>query len=289
MSMEPDWARRPAWLNGEFLDLGQARISPLDRGFLFGDSVYEVIPVHAGRPFRLPQHLQRLSRSLREVRIPEPLGRDAWSAVVQGLVDRAPWSEVSLYLQVTRGVAPRDHAFPDVPPTVFAMAGPLHPPGAEQLARGFSAITLQDIRWRRCDIKTTSLIANVLGRQAARDRGADEALFIRDGYAVEGAATNLFVVHEGVAITPPHGRDLLPGVTRDLVVELLRGAGLACEERPVPQAFLEQADEIWITSSTKDVVPVTRLDGRPVGSGIPGPLWRRVHALFLDWREREAA
>jgi D-alanine transaminase len=282
-----DWADRPAWLDGAFTTLGEARISPLDRGFLFGDAVYEVIPVHAGRPFRLAQHLDRLARSLREVRIPDPLDREAWSAVVGGLVERAPWPAASVYLQVSRGVAPRDHAFPDAPPTVFGMAGPLESPPARRLEQGYSAITLEDIRWRRCDIKTTSLIANVLGRQAARDQGADEALFIRDGFAVEGAATNLFVVREGVVFTPPHGPDLLPGVTRDLVVELLRAADVPCRERPVPASWLAEAAEIWITSSTKDVVPVTRLDGRPVGAGRPGPLWERIHALFREWRERE--
>lgn len=287
MSTAEQWADRPAWLNGEELRLGEAHISPLDRGFLFGDSVYEVIPARGRRPFRLSQHLDRLARSLHEVRIPAPLDREGWVSVVERLVERAPWNDVSVYLQVTRGVAPRDHAFPQVPPTAFAMAGPLDPPSPERLERGFTAITLEDIRWRRCDIKTTSLIANVLGRQAAAERGADEALFLRDGFAVEGAATNLFVVVGDEVRTPPHGPDLLPGVTRDLVVELLRGAGMPCEERPVPAAMLEGAQEIWITSSTKDVVPVTRLDGRAVGDGVPGPVWRRAHALFQTWRETQ--
>lgn len=287
MTGEADWAGRPAWLNGVFTTLGEARISPLDRGFLFGDSVYEVIPVHGRRPFRLYQHLDRLGRSLAEVRIADPLGRGQWTELVEGLVARAPWADVSIYLQVTRGVALRDHAFPDVPPTVFGMAGPLYAPPREHLERGFSAVTVEDIRWRRCDIKVTSLIANVLGRQAAQEQGADEALFVRDGFVVEGAATNVFVVHGGVVFTPPHGPHLLPGVTRDLVVELLRRADVPCEERPVPVEILQSAGEVWITSSTKDVVPVTRLDGRPVGSGSPGPLWRRAHALLLAERARE--
>ncbi len=284
-----DWADRPAWLDGAFTTLGEARISPLDRGFLFGDGVYEVIPVHQRHPFRLAQHLDRLARSLREVEIQDPLDRSAWEGLVDELVARAPWPDASIYVQVTRGVAPRDHAFPETSPTVFAMADPLSAPTPEQLERGLSAITLEDIRWRRCDIKTTSLIANVLGRQAARERGADEALFIRDGFATEGAATNLFVVVDGVVRTPPHGPELLPGVTRDLVVELLRAERLPCEERPVPAGMLDAAQEIWISSSTKDVVPVTRLDGRAVGSGRPGPVWRRLYTVFLAWRRRAAA
>lgn len=274
----------PAWLNGRFLTLAEARVSPLDRGFLFGDAVYEVVPVYDGVPFRLEEHLQRLQRSLAETRIPEPFGISNWSGIIAGLIERAGGGNLSVYLQVTRGEAPRDHAFPGVRPTVFAMISPMTLPGRVALERGVSAVTRLDIRWRRCDIKSTSLIGNVLLRQEAVENDAAEAILIRDGYAVEGAATNLFVVSGGVVLTPGIGGDLLPGITRGVVLELLRRHGIAFEERQIPETELRSAPEIWITSSTKEVLAVTRLDGVAVGDGRPGPVWQRVSSLLHEER-----
>ncbi|MEA3410881.1 MAG: D-amino acid aminotransferase [Pseudomonadota bacterium] len=272
----------PAYLDGRFLPLSEARVSALDRGFLFGDAVYEVIPVYAGRSFRLSAHLRRLARSLSETRISPPCSALEWSRIVSGLIERAGSGDLSVYLQVTRGVAPRDHAFPDTPPTVFAMAGTMTRPSQDMLRQGVAAVTRPDIRWRRCDIKTTSLIGNVMLRQQAVENGAAEAILIRDGIAVEGAATNLFIVSGGVIVTPPKGVDLLPGITRDVILELVRKNETAHEEREIPEAELRAAGEVWITSSTKEVLAVTSLDGDPVGDGRPGPVWRKIWSLLRE-------
>ena len=276
-----------AYLDGVFLPLEEARISPLDRGFLFGDGVYEVVPCYGGRPFLLERHLARLDRSLRAVGLPDPLGPAGWRHLAGELAARNGGGDLALYLQVTRGVAPRDHRFPAAPrPTVFAYANPLRPPPAEGGAR---AVLLEDLRWGRCDIKAISLLANVLARQAAHRRSADEAILVREGEVTEGAASNVFAVVEGVLLTPPRSPRLLPGVTRDLVLELAAEAGLPCREAPLPVGLVQRAEELWLTSSTREVVPVLALDGRPVGGGRPGPLWRRVHRLYqarkARWRE----
>lgn len=272
-----------AYLNGEYLPLEAARVSVLDRGFLFGDGVYEVIPVYAGRPFRLGPHLDRLERSLAETRIRNPHARDEWEVILNGLIARGGGDALALYLQVTRGVAKRDHAFPeDVTPTVFAMVNvmPSLPEGL--LEHGASAVVRDDLRWHRCDIKAITLLANVLMRQSAADEGATEAILVRDGLVTEGAATNLFMVRKGVIVTPPKGPLLLPGITRDFVLELAHTEGLRCQERDIPEAELREADEVWLTSSTKEVLPVTTLDRAPVGDGRPGPMWHRVYRLFQD-------
>lgn len=276
----------PAFLNGEFLRAEEARICALDRGFLFGDGVYEVIPAYGGRLFRLDAHLQRLARSLSQVRIPAPHDAQQWTEILGGLMARVPAGDLAVYLQVTRGVAPhRDHAFPEpVSPTVFAMASPLVPPRREWLEQGVGAVVLEDIRWRRCDIKAVSLLGSVLLRQQAVEQEAMEAILIRDGFATEGAATNVFMVRDGVIITPPKGPELLPGITRDMVLGLAAHHRLAHRETSITREQLFGADELWITSSTKEVLAVTRLDGVAVGSGRPGPLWRRIHGLFQDYK-----
>lgn len=274
-----------AYLNGEYLPLERATVSVLDRGFLFGDGVYEVIPAYGGTLFRLGPHLDRLQRSLAETRIPDPHSRDEWAAILSGLVARGEGDALAVYLQVTRGVAVRDHVFPkNVTPTVFAMVNPMPPVPAELLERGAKAVVRDDLRWLRCDIKATALLANVLMRQSAADAGASEAILVRDGKATEGAASNLFVVVGDVIVTPPKGPLLLPGITRDLVVELARAEGLSCRERTVSERELRGADEIWLTSSTKEILPVSTLDQVPVGGGRPGPAWDRIYALFQDYK-----
>ncbi|MFC6330496.1 D-amino acid aminotransferase [Alloalcanivorax gelatiniphagus] len=279
------------YLNGDFVDADQARISPMDRGFLLGDGVYEVIPVFNGVPFRLDEHLQRLARSLREVRLNDPHDGAGWRRLCQELVARNGGGHLSLYLQITRGVgATRDHGFPEPPvaPTVFMTTSPLAvpEPAADQPARtaGVAAITLDDIRWGRCDIKSVSLLANLLLRQQALDAGAAEAILIRQGQVTEGAASNVFLVRDGAIHTPPLSHHLLGGITRDLVIELCQEHGLPVRERPLQAAELADADEIWLSSSTRDVLPVTRLDGQPVGDGSPGDTWKTLANHYIGFK-----
>ncbi len=276
------------FLNRSFLPIGEARVSVMDRGFLFGDAIYEVIPAYGGRLFRLDQHLRRLEDSLAGIRMTDPLGKAAWEGALTRLVSQYPGRDVGVYLQVTRGpAAKRDHAIPDrVEPTVFAMANPIDPPDAELSQRGAAAVILDDIRWRLCNIKATTLLANVLLRQEAKDRQAIEAILVREGQATEGAASNVFVVRDGLVITPPKSPFLLPGITRDLVLELAAEDGIPYAETSVSAEQLRSADEIWLTSSTKEIVPVTRLDGEPVGAGVPGPLWRRMVGLYQGYKAR---
>lgn len=276
------------YLNGHFLPADEARISVLDRGFLLGDGVYEVIPVYGRRPFRLQQHLQRLQHSLDQTRIPNPLGEAQWVEVIEQLIEANHGEDQSIYLQLTRGVADkRDHAFPAaVHPTVFLMSTALHPPPSEWLERGIAAVTRADIRWQRCDIKAITLLANVLLRQEALDAGAAEAILVRDGEATEGAASNLFIVRDGVLITPPNGPQLLPGITRDLVLELADAHNIPCQETAIAVPQLAVAEEIWLTSSTREIMPVVQLDGAAVGDGRPGPLWRRMREHYQDYKRR---
>ena len=278
-------------LNGQNLPAEDACVPVLDRGFIFGDGVYEMIPVFGGRPFRLTEHLRRLENSLNEVRIPNPHSRAEWTALIKGLIDENGGNDQSLYLQVTRGPAARDHALPENPaPTVFAMSNPLHPPAVKTLEQGIKAITLDDIRWARCHIKAISLLPNILLRQTALDADAAEAILIRDGYATEGAASNLFAVfdenHGGVLVTPPKGPRLLPGITRDVILELAEAQGITHREADIRREDLARASEIWVTSSTKEILPVTTLDGEPVGDGKPGPVFRRMYALYQTNKTR---
>jgi D-alanine transaminase len=270
------------YLNGDYLPLSRAKVSVLDRGFLFGDGVYEVIPVYGGRPFRLEEHLRRLDHSLQGLRMEAPLSDSEWSSIFERLIEGS--HDQYLYLQVTRGAAPkRDHAFPkDVPPTVLVMCSPILPIPVD----GVKAITVPDIRWQWCHIKAITLLANVLLRQEALDLGAAEAILVRDGRATEGAASNLFIVQDGVVVTPPKGNDLLPGITRDLVLELAAEHGIPAEERAIPAEELREASEIWLTSSTREVLPVIDLNGAPVGSGEPGPVWRKMQAVYQAYKQR---
>jgi D-alanine transaminase len=273
-----------AYFNGEFLPLADIRISPLDRGFLFADGVYEVIPAYAGRLFRAQAHLERLEGSLAGIRLENPLGRAEWGALLDGIVARNGGGDQAVYLQVTRGAAAREHAIPDgISATVFAMTRLM---GANPSTPAVIAVTRPDIRWARCDIKSVALLANVLVREEARDYSASEAIMIRDGMVTEGTATNVFVVDGEVVRTPPKSRHILGGITRELLIELARAAQIDCREEPVTQAELSAAQEVWVSSSTKEVAPVVQLDGRPVGDGAPGPLWQRMHDLFGDFKQR---
>lgn len=269
------------YLNGGFIPRNEARISPMDRGFLFGDGVYEVIPVHGGRPFRLDAHLARLQRSLVGIGIANPHSHAEWADLVQRLVAAHPWSEQALYVQVTRGAdTVRNHAFPqDLPPTVFMTADALAPIPAEQLERGVTALSAADFRWLRCDLKTTALLANCLLRQLAVEQGCAETVLFRDGFLTEGSASNIFVVRDGVLLAPPKSHLTLPGITCDVVLELAAKHGQATEVREIREEEVHAADELWLTSSTKEVLPITRLDDKPVGTGRPGPVTRAM----IDW------
>jgi len=274
-----------AYLNGEFLPLSKARISPLDRGFIFGDGVYEVIPVYSRRVFRLEDHLQRLDNSLAGIRLPNPHRHPQWTQIIRELVRRSPHEDQSLYLQVTRGVAKRDHAFPkDTAPTVFLMTNALSVPTPEAVDSGVAAVTLLDNRWLRCDLKTVALLPNVLLRQQALDAGAVEAVLLRDGFLTEGAASNIFAVKDGVLLIPPKSHLILPGITYDVILELAHKHGIRCEIREVSEAEVRSAQELWLSSSTREVLAITRLDGKAVGDGRPGPLFQRMYALFQEFK-----
>jgi D-alanine transaminase len=276
------------YLNGEFLPLAEARVPVLDRGFIFGDGVYEVIPVYGRALFRLKEHLARLAYSLKSIRLANPHDDAAWRTLLRTLVDRNPWADQTVYLQVTRGVAPRSHEFPKSPvaPTVLMIASPLKSPTAAQRAQGVAVVTREDYRWRRCDIKSVSLLANCLLRQEAEDAGAAETLLIRDGWVTEASSCNVFLVKDGVIATPPKDNLILPGITYDLVLELAREAEMPADVRGVAVTELASADEVWISSSTREVLPVTKIDGRAVGAGMPGPVYARVHQLFQDYKAR---
>jgi len=269
------------YLNGAFLPLADAKISVLDRGFIYGDGVYEVVPVYGRRPFRMPQHLKRLQYSLDGIRLANPHSAAQWDALISQLIERQPFADQAVYLQVTRGVAKRDHAFPkDATPTVFMMSNPLVVPTREQVQRGVAVVTTQDNRWLRCDLKTTSLLGNVLMRQFAVDRDAIETVMFRDGHLTEASASNVLIVRDGVVIAPPKDNLILPGITYDATLEIARDAGVRLEVRPVPHAEAMHADEMWLSSSTKEVLAVTTIDGRPYGSGKPGPVFHRVWEAF---------
>jgi D-alanine transaminase len=276
------------YLNGEFVPLREAKIPVLDRGFIFGDGVYEVVPAYGRVLFRLKEHLARLAYSLRSIRIANPHDDAAWAKLLQTVVDRNPWEDQSVYLQVTRGVAPRSHEFPKPPvaPTVLIIASPLKTPTRGQREAGVAVVTREDYRWRRCDIKSVSLLGNCLLRQEAEDAGVAETILIRDGNVTEASACNVFLVRDGVIVTPPKDNLVLPGITYDLVLELAHAHGLPAEVRQVAAAELFGADEVWLSSSSREVLPVTRVDGKPVGAGRPGPVYARMYALFQDYKAR---
>ncbi len=275
------------YLNGKFVPIEEAVIPVLDRGFIFGDGVYEVIPVYSRQSFRLAGHLQRLQNSLDSIRLHNPHSEDEWRALITQVISLNKADDQSLYLQVTRGAAKRDHAFPEkTVPTVLITSNPLIPPREEQIRNGVGAITATDNRWLRCDVKSTALLANVLLRQLAVDAGCAETLLLRDGLLTEGSASNVFVVKAGVLLAPPKSNLMLPGITYDVVLELARANDIAYELRDIRQAELHDADEIWITSSSREILPVTTLDGDAVGESKPGALFRRMHALYQAYKSQ---
>ena len=270
------------YLNGEFLPLEEAKVPVLDRGFLFGDGVYEVIPVYGRKPLRLEQHLRRLEQSLAAIRMQPPLSDREWTTIFDRLISGT--ADQQIYLQVTRGTASkRDHAIPaGIAPTVFVMCTPIAPIPLN----GIKACTVNDIRWDRCNIKAITLLANVLLRQEAIDEGAAEAILVRDNQVVEGAASNVFVVRDGKIITPAKGDSILPGITRDLVLELATSLGITTEERHIDAGELEAADEVWVTSSTREILAIVELDGKPVSGGAPGPMWKKLQAAYQGYKQK---
>lgn len=284
-----DTGEPTVFLNGEFVALSQARVPVLDRGFIFGDGVYEVVPVYGRVPFRWAQHHSRLVRSLGELRIDNPRDAAGWRALVDELIARHPWDDQFVYLQVTRGVARRDHGFPKgVIPTVFGMTSPLPPVSADQIARGVDAVTLPDQRWLRCDIKSVSLLGNVLARQAALDAGAVECVMFRDGLLTEGSSSNIWVVRGGQVLAPPRDHRILEGIRYGLLQELCEAQGVPLQVREVTRDEVLGADELMLSSATKEVLAITRLDGQPVGAGVPGPVFRRLHAAYQQAKAASA-
>ncbi len=277
------------FLNGEYQPLAEARVPVLDRGFIFGDGIYEVVPVYGRRLFRFDEHLARLNRSLAKVRIPSPADRDEWLQRCRRLVaasaEATGHDDQVVYIQVTRGVAPRDHVMPQgITPTVFMMCNPLKPASPEQRHAGVSCTTARDFRWERGDIKSTSLLGNVLARQMSADYGATETIMFRDGFLTEAAASNVWVVHEGALLGPPKSDHVLEGIRVELLRELCDECGIAYNLRPIPEADVRAADEVLLSSATKEVLAVTKIDGEPVGHGAlrgkPGPVYGRLFEAY---------
>ncbi|MEE9492578.1 MAG: aminotransferase class IV [Gammaproteobacteria bacterium] len=279
------------YLNGEFIPQNKALISVMDRGFLFGDGVYEVIPIYGGRLFRLSQHLQRLQNSLDGILLDNPHSNTQWETLLNQLLQANISDDLSqdysIYLQITRGaIEKRDYRIPDtIKPTVFANCRKIPMPDKTVASHGISAITVEDIRWLRCDIKAITLLPNILLKQAAANAGADEAILIRDGYALEGSASNLFIISNGVIKTHPTGPLLLPGITRDLILELAEKQNIAHEETSITEKQLCLADEVWLTSSTREILAVTKINKTTIGNGKPGTMWKTMTGLYREYKE----
>ena len=273
------------YLNGGYLPLAEARVSPLDRAFLFGDAVYEVVPIYASRLFRLREHLDRLNRSLAGIRMPAPLSHPEWALVGQELIARNSAGDAYMYLQVTRGAElGRNHAWPEgLEPTLFSYVTALEPVPRSFIDQGVSAVTAADTRWARRDIKSTALLANILLKKLSAEAGAFETILLENGELTEGSSTTVHVVKDGIIHTPPNSHRILPGTTRDVVTELAARLDLRCVTGRIAEAELRAADEIWLAFATRGVLPVTALDGAAVGTGMPGPLFERMHAAFGDY------
>jgi D-alanine transaminase len=277
------------FLDGEYVSLRDAKVSVLDRGFIFGDGVYEVVPAYGGKLFRFADHMARLARSLAKVRIPNPMTAQQWLVharkLALALMERTGAPDQLVYIQVTRGVALRDHAMPEgIEPTVFMMCSVMKPPSAEQRHRGVSCVTARDFRWERGDIKSTSLLGNVLARQISADHGALETVMFRDGFLTEASGSNVWVVHEGAVLGPPKSEHVLEGIRYGIIAELCEERGIAFNLKPIPEADVFSADELLLSSATKEVLPVTTLDGEPVGHGAlrgkPGPVYARLYEAY---------
>ncbi len=280
------------YLNGQYLPVEEATISVMDRGFLFGDGVYEVIPVFGNKLLRLDEHLSRLQNSLNRISLPNPHSNEEWAGIFSGLLKKNDGEDRAVYLQISRGAyAKRDLSIntnlsAEHPPTIFAMVLHVIPPDIEVVSAGISVITVDDFRWNACDIKSTSLIASVMLKQQAGDANVDDAILIRNGVVTEGTASNVFLVKDDVLITPPTGHKLLPGITRDLVIEIAKNNTILVEEREVKETELYNADEIWMTSSTREIAPVISLNGEIVGSGAAGEMWKRVMDLYQRYKQQ---
>lgn len=285
------------YLNGNYLPVEEATVSVMDRGFLFGDSVYEVIPVFGKNLLRVDGHLQRLQNSLNRIRLSNPYDNHEWQAIFSDLLEKNMGRDCAIYLQVSRGAyVKRDLSTkkahdnppgaPIVAPTVFAMVLQVTEPDIDVLSAGISAITVDDFRWNACDIKSTSLVANVMLRQQASEANVEDAVLIKNGMVTEGTASNVFIVKNDVLITPPTGRLLLPGITRDLVIEIAKNNAILVEERETREAELYSADEIWMTSSTREIAPVIKLNGKAVGSGKAGAMWKRVMDMYQQYKQQ---
>jgi D-alanine transaminase len=276
------------YLNGEFMPIEEAKISVLDRGFIFGDGVYEVIPVYSRKAFRLTEHLRRLQHSLDGIKLANPHSESEWATLIGELISRNEGQDQYLYLHITRGVAKRDHAFPNpaVKPTVFMMSNPLPTPPATLLESGVCAVTAQDNRWLRCDIKAIALLPNVLLRQMAVDADCAETILIRDdSFMTEGSASNIFVVKNGKLLAPPKDNLMLPGITYDVILEIAVAHGIPHEVRRIAVAEVFAADELLLTSSTREVLAITQLDGKPVGTGKPGAMFARLRNLYQEYKQ----
>ena len=271
------------YLNGDYLPLSEAKVSVLDRGFLFGDGIYEVIPSYSGHLFHIDDHLQRLENSLAGIRLANPHTRSEWKAILLSLLDVN--YDQYIYLQITHGTAAkRDHVFPDnVPATVFAMCSNLV--SCAVLNAGVKAISMDDKRWAFCNIKAITLLANILHRQAAIDQGCAEALLVKDGYLVEGAASNVFAVIDGVLCTPPKTNEILPGITRDVILELAKKNNIAYSEEKINFVDMPAVTELWVTSSIREIVPIVELDGTVIGEGKPGPVWHTMHNILQAYKQ----
>jgi D-alanine transaminase len=273
------------YLNGKFMPIEEATISVLDRGFIFGDGVYEVIPVYSRQPFRLEKHLLRLQHSLDGIRLKNPYDNAHWHKLLEQIIANNEGEDQYVYLHITRGVAKRDHAFPkNVAPTVFIMSNPLLEPSQDLLAQGVAAITANDNRWVRCDIKAISLLPNVLLRQTAVDNNAIETILLRDGFLTEGSASNIFIVKNNVLLAPPKSHLMLPGITYDVVLELAQANNIPTEIRDISAVEIRTADEILLTSSTKEVTAITLLDNKPVSTGKPGPRYFQLQKLYQHYK-----
>jgi D-alanine transaminase len=273
------------FLNGQTLPLSQAKVSVLDRGFVFGDGVYEVIPVYGRRLFRFDEHMARLARSLDKLRIANPYARDHWLKLVRPLVAALPAEDQLVYIEVTRGVALRDHVMLDgLTPTVFIMNNPMKPPTAEQRHHGVTCVTARDFRWERGDIKSISLLGNVMARQISADHGATETIMFRDGWLTEASSSNVWMVHEGALLGPPRSEQILEGIRVELLRELCEEEGIAYNLRPLSEDDVRAADELLLSSATKEVLPVTQLDEHAVGHGAlrgkPGPVYARLYEAY---------
>jgi D-alanine transaminase len=286
--MLQDLPTHPCYLNGAYTPLNEAKVSVLDRGFIFGDGVYEVLPVYAGRVFRFEQHMARLERSLSEIRIANPLSHDAWLQIAMQLVagrasDATTVANYLIYFQVTRGVALRDHAMPkDITPTVFGMCTVMNPATAAARAQGVACVTADDFRWQKAHIKSTSLLGSVFARQISVDAGAAETVMFRGAYLSEAASSNVWIVKNGTVYGPPKDNLVLEGIRYGLIEELCQARGLDFKLQRISREEVFGCDELLLSSATKEVLPVTLLDGKAIADGVPGPIYQQLYAAYQD-------